>query len=600
VRALALASLAIGLWAAIVWATGGFLLELGPVHFSSRSPRNPLILAAVGYAMAWLMSTRDERRRVLALTTAPADRLVAQAPRPTSVIVGLAAAAFVVFVGIDRGFGTAGGADVYGYVSQGELWARGSVRVEEPLLTRVDWPTAPDILSPLGYRPAPDRKTIVPVYPPGFPMVLGLFERLGGRRVVFYVVPLFAGIAVLTTYRLGSFMGGPAAGALAATLLATSPAFLFQDLVAMSDVPVTAWWAISLLLLTSRRPVIAAAAGLAGGMAVLTRPNLAPLALAPAAVVAWRGWRSRNERWTSWTRLLLFCAGTGAGCVALAVFNARLYGSPLASGYGDIISLYSFGNILTNAKLYTAWTMKSQTPLVVCALVAPAAVAWRSMAGDTVAKRDAFAASLGVVLLTVASYLPYAVFEGWFWLRFLLPAWPPLLVFTSLGVIWLCGRVAGTRGVVLAAGIVLIVGIRNVDFLRRDGAFGMQEGERKSPAIGHYIADHMSERAVFLAMQQSGSIRYYSGRLTLRFDWIPPTDLDRVLGDLVRLGYHPYVLLEEWEEPNFKAQFASASAAGALDWPPVVRLQHSSRVKIYDLIDLPRQKSEGRAPTIVF
>jgi hypothetical protein len=105
---------------------------------------------------------------------------------------------------------------------------------------------------------------------------------------------------------------------------------------------------------------------------------------------------------------------------------------------------------------------------------------------------------------------------------------------------------------------------------------------------------------VFLAMQQSGSVRYYSGRLSLRFDWIPPAELNRILTDLVRLGYHPYALLEAWEEPNFRSQFSAESAAGALDWPPVARLSHSTPIRIYDLIDPQRQKLEGRAPRVVF
>jgi 4-amino-4-deoxy-L-arabinose transferase-like glycosyltransferase len=93
------------------------------------------------------------------------------------------------------------------------------------------------------------------VYPPGLPLVFALFQRLGGRPAVFYAVPVLGALAVWATYLLGSFIGGREAGAMAAVLLATSPVLLFQDLVAMSDVPVAAWWALQLVCLTSRRPV---------------------------------------------------------------------------------------------------------------------------------------------------------------------------------------------------------------------------------------------------------------------------------------------------------------------------------------------------------
>ena len=170
----------------------------------------------------------------------------------------------------------------------------------------------------------------------------------------------------------------------------------------------------------------------------------------------------------------------------------------------------------------------------------------------------------------------------------------------SLGLLWLGRRVAGDRAVMLAAVIVLAVGGRNMWFLKRDGAFKLRDGERKSPAIGRYIAENMPERAVFLAYQQSGSVRYYSGRLTFRFDAIPPSELDHVVADVVRLGYHPYAIFEESEEADFRSQFAARSAIGALDWPPIVRLRHSTRIQIYDLLDRQRQLSEGRAPKVVF
>jgi hypothetical protein len=593
---LALGAFLLVLWAAIVLATGGFAVRLGVVRLSSRSPRNALIAAATASVLAWFVATREDRRRLWHRAGAVAARLK---PKTPTIAAG-AAAVLVLGIGIAYGIGTATGADSYGYVSQGELWMHGLPRIEEPLLTQVNWPNAASILSPIGsYRPAPDGKAIVPIYPAGYPLVLAVFERLGGRGAVFYAVPMFAALTVLVTYVLGSSMGGRGVGALAAVLLATSPVFIFQDLFPMSDVPVTMWWALSLLVFVTQRPIAAAASGLAAGMAILTRPNLAPLAAAPILVLAWHALRFREPP-SPWLRWLLFCTGVAAGCVALAVINARLYGSPFAWGYGPVSVSYAVANIPANVRLYTAWTLQSQTLLVFCAAAAPITIAWRSNDPVQTAKRAAFAAAIGVLILTVASYLPYFVFDRWFWLRFLLPAWPPLLVLTSLGLVWLCGRVVGRRAMALAAAIVILVGCRNVRFLKRDGVFRLWEGERKSPVIGRYITERMPGQAVFLAKQQGGSVRYYSGRLTLRFDMIPPTDLDRVIADLVRLGYHPYGIFEDTEEATFRSQFARENAAGALDWPPIVQLRHSTRIQIYDFLDMDHQKSEVRAPRIVF
>src|SRR5262249_29212634 len=88
-----------------------------------------------------------------------------------------------------------------------------------------------------------------------------------------------------------------------------------------------------------------------------------------------------------------------------------------------------------------------------------------------------------------------------------------------------------------------------------------------------------------ISMQHSGSVRYYAGRLTIRYDWITPTRLDTVVEELRRLGYHPYFLLENWEAVDFQRRFGEYSALGTLDWPPIARLDHPADVKIFDPAD---------------
>ena len=46
------------------------------------------------------------------------------------------------------------------------------------------------------------------MYAPGLPMQMALFESLGGRDAVFYVMPLLAGVAVWATYALGRVPAG--------------------------------------------------------------------------------------------------------------------------------------------------------------------------------------------------------------------------------------------------------------------------------------------------------------------------------------------------------------------------------------------------------
>ena len=88
-----------------------------------------------------------------------------------------------------------------------------------------------------------------------------------------------------------------------------------------------------------------------------------------------------------------------------------------------------------------------------------------------------------------------------------------------------------------------------------------------------------------ISMQFSGSIRYYSGRLTVRYDWIPPNRLDSVVEQLRGLGYHPYIVLEAEETNTFQRRFQGHSDLATLDWLPRAQLKHESDVRIYDPAD---------------
>ena len=99
---------------------------------------------------------------------------------------------------------------------------------------------------------------------------------------MYLVVPCFGVVAVLATARLASQLATPRAGAVAALCLASSPTFLFSLMWPMSDVPAAALWVLTLVLVTGAGAASAALAGAATALAVLTRPNLVLVALAPS------------------------------------------------------------------------------------------------------------------------------------------------------------------------------------------------------------------------------------------------------------------------------------------------------------------------------
>jgi hypothetical protein len=280
--------------------------------------------------------------------------------------------------------------------------------------------------------------------------------------------------------------------------------------------------------------------------------------------------------------------------MVVAIVNARLYGSPLASAYGRLNDLYGWKNLLPNLALYSRWLLDTQTAVVLLAFLAPFVLTSRKPGGTSrVHSREvALMWSLFIVAVFI-SYLLYLQFDAWFWLRFLLPAFPPLFVLTSVGLVAIVGRWAPEARVVVISVVIGLLAWHGIKYGRDRGIFDIREGERRAVALGEYITNKTPDRAVFISMHHSGSIRYYTNRLTVRYDLIPGNSLDTVIEDLRRLGYRPYIVLEDWEEPTFHRRFQGEHARATLDRPPVAMWVDSSiKVRMYDPAD-----ADGPFPT---
>jgi hypothetical protein len=520
---------------------------------------------------------------------------VKTADRIAQLLVVVIIVAIVTF-GLKRGLFVAAAADAYGYVSQADLWARGELIIHQPFAAKMTWRNATASLAPLGYRPHtadPSDKDIVPIYSPGLPMLMAVFKRAAGNRAVFFVVPLLAGLAIWATYLMGARLAGPPVGAAAAMLLASSPTFLFEVVSPTSDIPCTAWWALGLALLMIDRRWAALGAGISVGLAILTRPNLVPLAAVPATVLVWRAIRSRSARRGDETdtitdatmRMLLFAAGSVPACIAVALINRHLYGSALATGYGPFESLYSWSFFWKNAVRYPRWIGQTQTVLVALAFVAPFFLRTdRSAPNRERHPRTLAVMWLSFIALNVLSYLFYLPWEEWWYVRFLMPAYPPMLALTA-AMVWTAAAplerfLVGAQSLVACA-VVVAVSWHGVSFSLERGAQLQWIAEQRYKTAGAYVAAALPERAALICMQHSGSARFYSGRITIRYDVLVPSDLAVVVSQLRQLGYVPYYLLDDWEEPQFRARFGGYTPLGRLDWPLIASLHHN-QVHIYD------------------
>ena len=139
----------------------------------------------------------------------------------------------------------------------------------------------------------------------------------------------------------------------------------------------------------------------------------------------------------------------------------------------------------------------------------------------------------------------------------------------GVGLVSIATRLTGGLRSVAVAVILGLLASYGMTFARDHSIFSVQEGERKYVAMGQYIGRRLPERAAFLCMQHSGSIRYYSGRLTIRYDWIPPERFEATVTHLRQRGYTPFLLIDDAEEAEFKDRFSDSSAVKPLGTPQV-------------------------------
>lgn len=575
-RVLAWIAMAAGLVLIVVLVTGGFRFEAGPLRLSAHGAVTPLLLmAAAAVALAW----RGSARAVDALS-----RIVTSITTHAAAIAVISAAAIA---GVGAGFGTysASASDPSAYVSHSALIDNGRLSLDEPLARAVDWHEATWTFSPLGYRPGGAPGTIVPGYPLGLPLVMAAARRVAGELGPYLVGPALAALAVLATFVFARRVAGPLAGAIAAVLLASSPIVQLQTVQPMSDVPAMTWWTLAVACAGRRTMFASAGAGVLAGMAVLTRPNLAPLAALVSAVAL--GWpRIAGRRAYDFRRLAACVAGVVPGVLALASFQTRLYGSPLRTGYGDVSDFFAAANIWPNVGDYWQRLTTGEGPVLVLVAVSIAALVLarpRAMP-ESAAALGKLAGVAAAILL--ALYLPYGVFPDWSSFRFLMPVLP--LAFAAGGAIVseaLARVPAAARGPVLLAALTLVVAL-NVTHAAQQSAYVLRDYEGRYRTIGRYLAASMPEDAVIVTSQESGSAHYYTGLPVMRWDLLG-VDLETALARLRALGRRPVLVVEDWEKPALRERFPSGPIA-SLDWPPRAQTNGATRVGVWDPADRDR------------
>ncbi|MBY0494796.1 MAG: glycosyltransferase family 39 protein [Cyanobacteria bacterium] len=435
---------------------------------------------------------------------------------------------------------TIGGADSYGYVSASRMLA--AFRMVDPAPI-ADWLSAPNrlaIASPLGWTPAPGGSGIAPTFPIGASMVMAVFTWIGGSSAVFFVAPVCGAITLWLVYRLAREWVDPETSLFAAAMVAWNPLFITYAKQPMSDVPATMWIVLALLLAVQRSNASAFFAGLAAGMAVITRPAL----LIAAAVIPLAAHRGESPK----RRLLVAGAGLAIGVVIQMAIQQQLFGSPFSTGYGAAGNLFSTAHLGTNFKIFFgrhAWDVLG--PLFVPGLII-------GLFASRPEPREKPAAILIGVTLPYLFYLP---FDHWETLRFLLPGLVPVTIVVADGLIHIARM--SRNGKVTAALVIAFTAIiagRSENLLRKSSVWDVASLEERYPLAGDWINVNTPQESVVLANQHSGSMRWYGKRQTLRWDFIDPSHLTQTIRELESHGATAYVALEGDEVAMFDERFA--------------------------------------------
>ena len=475
---------------------------------------------------------------------------VPPAPRPARLpLAGLVlAVAFLAYAGFIYQLGApyAGGADSSGYLNSARLLAAGKLADSVRTVPGLE-PPAWDYFfhQPLGYAVKPGRTEMVPTYPVGLPLhyVVGAwcvgFEKTA--RVVNALTAIAAGVLLFRLARRVGLGGGWSVVAVA--LLWCCPIWIFHALQPLSDCVATAWiLAAVLAALHADRTRWAVVAGVALGLAVLVRPT-SLLALAPLAVLL-----PRTRR--AWAAFVL---GGVPAAVFLAWYNATLYGGALQTGYSqggsELWSAFGREFVAGNLAFFAAWVPKVLSWPVV--LLAVLGLAWLWPCQRTLA-----AALLAWIAGFLAFYTSYfCAGESWGYLRFLLPAFPAVILAALLAAQRLAQALP--RPVRRFAPALVVLGTVSFQLALADELHltDIRSGERNYWVAARWIRDQVPADAVVLSMQMSGAITFYNTQPIVRWDQITPAQFDLLRRATAEHHRPLYAALFPFERSQLKERF---------------------------------------------
>ena len=432
----------------------------------------------------------------------------------------------------------AAGADSSGYMHSGRLLAAG--RLTTPMRTIPELAVSRALhTTPLGFlsHESPDR--LEPTYPVGLPLHLAAaYLVFGPERGTLFVVVGSAVAGLVLFFLLARELGVSdllaAAGAVA---LGFFPIYLFTSFLPLSDTVATAWSITAYLsaLRTRRAWGWSVLCGVACGCAVLVRPSCL-IGFLPLPLILWGG------------RNFLGAALGGLPFGLWQLFYQRhLYGAALESGYGPIFSAFQWECFRPSMANVLTWLPRLLPVSWLAFLLAPW-LPWRERGRELAALYLWFLA-----LLFFYAYYDISQ-QAWWYLRFLLPGIPALVVLALVGLDRLITRRAGRWAwafTLVAAGAVAW-DPRTV-FRRWEPEIHvmlLKPYQQLYLDVPAWTRAHCPPGSAIACLTLSGSIYYYTDFAVLRWDQFEAPQFARYAAALRASGRPLFAALLRDEVPG--------------------------------------------------
>jgi 4-amino-4-deoxy-L-arabinose transferase-like glycosyltransferase len=279
-------------------------------------------------------------------------------------------------------------------------------------------------------------------------------------------------------------------------------------------------------------------AGAGFGMAFLTRPS-SILLLIPIL------FSLRLKPKT----ILFFCLGGLPLAVIFFVYNTVAYGHPLTTGYGQIglQKALGFSGFADRFNHYFYWIKVTMSPL--------ALLCWLGVAADRKVYWRDRAMLIGWFGAFFLFYCCYSSYDEWWYTRFLLPAYPALilgilLIARDLPALFrrsICERNQVRLGWVVLIIMVAVTMSHEKRYNKRFEVFKVRAKQEHYPASCRWADQQLPDHSMIVSMEMSGALKFYTTRPIVRWDWIPLGAWPVVKKHAAERGYHLYALLQPTE-----------------------------------------------------